>query len=318
MRIEYHRTLIADRARNRALFAALKAVIRKGETVVADIGAGTGVIGLMAARLGAKEVYLYEMAEVAGVAAEILKKNRVHNCHLMPCSSLDMVEPPRVDVVISETLGNYAFEENMIQTLNDARARHLKPGGTIIPARVRQFVAPVVSARFDQQLRVWSDVGVDLGVALDLSFAEAMSLNNIYVRTVKPVDLLDGGRHAAAWDAVDFISGRRNRANRSGEAVWTLDGDVAVHGFAVWWEADLSSGVVLSTAPDAPPTHWEQLYFPLMTPIACQRSDKLSVSLRSRSSDTEGTHLAWKATLLDAGGKVREGQALDLDKGYLP
>ena len=63
MRIEYHRTLIADRVRNRALMEALKKIIRKGETVVADIGAGTGLIGLMAARLGAKEVHLYEMGE---------------------------------------------------------------------------------------------------------------------------------------------------------------------------------------------------------------------------------------------------------------
>ena len=125
MRIEYHRTLIADRVRNRALMEALKKIIRKGETVVADIGAGTGLIGLMAARLGAKEVHLYEMAEVVAVADEVLKRNRVRNCHLMPCSSLDMVDPPRVDVVISETLGNYAFEEGMIDTLADARARLL-------------------------------------------------------------------------------------------------------------------------------------------------------------------------------------------------
>ena len=50
MRIEYHRTLIADRVRNDAFKAALSRVIRKGETVVADIGAGTGLLGLMAAR----------------------------------------------------------------------------------------------------------------------------------------------------------------------------------------------------------------------------------------------------------------------------
>ena len=48
MRIEYHRTLIADKARNEALFAALERVIVKGKTVVADIGAGSGLLGLMA------------------------------------------------------------------------------------------------------------------------------------------------------------------------------------------------------------------------------------------------------------------------------
>ncbi len=318
MRIEYHRTLIADRVRNRALFEALKHVVSKGETVVADIGAGTGLIGLMAARLGAREVYLYEMAEVAGVAGEVIKKNRARNCHLMPCNSLDMVDPPRVDVVISETLGNYAFEENMIQTLADARARHLKRGGTIIPARVRQFVAPVVSDRFDNELHAWSHVGDDLGIALDLSFAENMSLNNIYVRSIRPADLLDSGDSAIAWDDVDFVGSQANSANRKGEAAWRLASDAKVHGLAVWWEAELVPGVMLSTAPGAQQTHWEQLYFPLMSPVACKRGETLKATLNSRSSEAEGTHLSWKVSRVDQRGKVLERQALDLDKGYLP
>lgn len=318
MRIEYHRTLIADRVRNRALLAALHAVIKKGETVVADIGAGTGLIGLMAARLGAKDVYLYEMAEVAGVAAEILKKNRVRNCHLMPCSSLDMVDPPRVDVVISETLGNYAFEENMIETLNDARERHLKSGGTMIPARVRQFVAPVISRRFDDELAAWGEVGSDLDIPMDLAFAEGMSRNNVYVRKLLPDDLLDAGASAVAWDVVDFASARHNASNRKGEGAWPLTTEHTVFGFGVWWVADLVEGVTLSTAPDAPGTHWEQLYFPLLTPVSCKPGDTLKVALRSRSSEAEGTHLAWKATRLDRGGRVSERQSLDLDKGYLP
>ena len=123
MRIEYHRTLIADHVRNQAFHDALSRVIKTGETVVADIGAGTGLIGLMAAKLGAREVILYEAAEVAGVAAATIKANRARACHLMPCHSTEMEDPPRVDVVVSETLGNYAFEENIIDTLADARKR---------------------------------------------------------------------------------------------------------------------------------------------------------------------------------------------------
>lgn len=318
MRIEYHRTLIADQVRNRALFAALKQVVRKGETVVADIGAGTGLIGLMAARLGARDVYLYEVAEVAGVAAQIIKQNKVRNCHLMPCHSTEMVDPPRVDVAISETLGNYAFEENMIQTLNDARARHLKRDGTIIPARVRQFVAPVVSDRFEKELCAWGNVGVDLGIALDLSFAQAMSRNNVYVRTLRPGDLLANGDSAVVWDEADFTADQPNSPNRKGEAVWSFGSDVMVHGFAVWWEAELVPGVTLSTAPDVPQTHWEQLYFPLLSPLQCQRGETLKAMLSSRSSEEEGTHLAWKVSRLDKQGKALERQSLDLDKGYLP
>lgn len=317
MRIEYHRTLIADHVRNRALLAALKQVVNKGQTTVADIGAGTGLLGLMAARLGAKDVYLYEMAEVAGVADEVLKKNRVKNCHLMPFSSRDMVDPPRVDVVISETLGNYAFEENMIETLNDARARHLKSGGTLIPHRVSQFVAPVVTPRFDDELRAWSSVGDDLELDLDLSFPGVMSLNNIYVRNIQRKDLLDEGKSASCWDKVDF-NAAMNKSNRKGETNWQIALDATVYGLAVWWEAELVPGVMLSTAPDAPLTHWEQLYFPLLEPLSCKAGERLHVSLRSRSSEEEGTHLAWKASHHDASGKLVSRQSLDLDKGYLP
>lgn len=316
MRIEYHRTLIADRPRNRAFKEALARVVEKGRSTVADIGAGTGLIGLVASRLGAREVYLYEVAEVGAVAAEILKRNRARNCHIMPFHSVEAVDPPRVDVVVSETLGNYAFEENIIATMNDARRRHLKPGGTMIPSRVRQFVAPVVARRFHDELLAWDGVGADLGLAIDYDIARTMSLNNIYVRRIVPLDLHAGGASAQCWDTAELT--RECSSERKGEAQWTFGAPDMVYGFAVWWQADLVDGVALSTAPDAEPTHWEQLYFPLLAPIAVGAGEGVGVTLRSRSSEEGGTHLAWKAAHLDAKGKAITRQALDLDKGYLP
>ncbi len=306
MRIEYHRTLIADRVRNAAFEKALRSVIRKGETSVADIGAGTGLLALMAARLGAREVFLYEAAEVAGVAAKILKANGVRNCHLIPCHSTEMVDPPRVDVVVSETLGNYAFEEHMIETLADAKKRFLKPGGVIIPRRLEQLVAPVVSDRIQREFDAWGATGFDLSVARE------MSLNNIYVRTLKPAELLG----AQVWDKIEL--GSDARSTRKGEASWKLGEAATIYGFAVWWKAELVPGVDLSTAPDAPRTHWEQLYFPLLEPIAAKKGEAVGVSLRSRTSLDAGTHVAWIATHRDTKGRETARQSLNLDKGFLP
>ena len=312
MRIEYHRTLSADRVRNNAFARTLKAVIRKGETTVADIGAGTGILALMAARLGAREVFLYEAAEVASVAAKVLKANRARNCHLMPFHSTEMVDPPRVDVVVSETLGNYPLEENTIETLNDARRRFLKSDGVIIPARLEQFVSPVVSDRIHRELCAWENIGFDL----DLSPAMQMSLNNIYVRTLAVKELLDNGRRTKMWDAIDFT--KQNRSARKGEAVWRLSRTTTIFGFATWWAVELVPGITLSTAPDAPRTHWEQLYFPLLTPLKARAGETVMISLRSQTSMEEGTHLAWTATRLNAKGQRLERQALNLDKGFLP
>lgn len=312
MRIEYHRTLIADKVRNEAFFAALESAIVPGKTVVADIGAGTGLLGLMAAKLGAKDVYLFETAEVAGVAQKVLAQNKARNCHLIPCHSTEFQDRLSVDLIVSETLGNYALEENIIETLNDARARFLKPGGVVMPNRIVQFAAPVTAGRFDDELAAWQRVGH----GLKLEAAEALSRNNVYVRAVKPGDLLDGGRSAVQWDDVDLT--RKESSTRKGLARWRIASPQTIFGFAVWWGADLGFGQLLSTAPAAPRTHWEQLYFPLLRPIAFRAGDSAEFVIRSQSSERAGTHLSWSAVHKDRKGGVVTRQSLDLDKGYLP
>ena len=99
--------------------------------------------------------------------------------------------------------------------------------------------------------------------------------------------------------------------------MWHLTSKTSIYGFAYWWEADLGDGIKLSTAPDAPATHWEQLYFPLDRPIAAGKGDSILLSLRSRSSEETGTHLAWTAVHADVHGKTLARQAMDLDKGWI-
>jgi protein arginine N-methyltransferase 1 len=279
-------------------------------TTVADIGAGTGLLALMAADLGAREVFLYEAAEVAGVAAKVLKANRARNCHLMPCHSTEMQDPPRVDLVVSETLGNYPFEEHINETRNDARKRFLKPKGTIIPRALTQLVAPVITDRNHRELNAWDACGFDLSVP------KAMSLNNIYVRTLGTKDLLGGAESAKAWDTIDFSAA--NRSSRKGDARWRLNGATTIYGFVTWWRAELAPGIALSTAPGAPRTHWEQLYFPLLEPIAAKAGETVAIELRSRTSFDAGTHVAWTATQRDGKGREVARQMLNLDKGFLP
>jgi protein arginine N-methyltransferase 1 len=312
MRIEYHRTLIADHVRNEAFFRALKAIIEPGRSIVADIGAGTGLLGLMASKLGAKEVFLFESAEVAGVAAQVLKANKAKACHLIPCHSREFRDKLSVDIIVSETLGNYALEENIIATLADARRRFLKPHGRIVPSGITQFVAPVIGSRIDDELRAWQRVGY----GLDLSPAQVMTLNNAYVRLLQPSELLDGGQSAVAWDKIDLT--RETRSRRKGTAEWRLPRPQTIFGFAAWWTAELIPSVSLSTCPLSPRTHWEQLYFPLLKPIGANSGDIVSVELRSTSSEEGGTHLAWTALHRTRQGAIAARQALDLDKGYLP
>jgi type I protein arginine methyltransferase len=311
MRIEYHRTLLADRARNQAFYEALKRVIVPGQSAVADIGCGTGLLGFMAAKLGAKRVFLLEAGEIVSVARKLAKHNKLKNIEIVPAHSTDVTPPEKVDIVVSETLGNYALEENIIDTLADARARYLKPGGQILPRAITQHVAPVISSRFHDELTIWDKVGFDL----NFEPARTVGLNNIYVRKLEARDLLASGTTAVQWDAIDLTA--PTKTTRQGEARFSVKDAATVSGLAIWWRAELLTGIELSTDPRDLPTHWEQLFLPLLEPITVAPGETIVANLKSKSAYATGTDVKWTVSILARGGKMRTTQTMDLAKGYI-
>jgi protein arginine N-methyltransferase 1 len=309
MLIEFHRSMLADGVRNAALHAALQRVIVPGVTTVADIGTGTGLIALMASRLGAKTVHCYEHGDVIELAQQLAQRNRVRNLIFYHEHSTAILDPEPVDVVISETLGNFAYEEGIIETMADAR-RFLKPRGTLVPQRIEQCVAPVTSPRFQAELSVWDTVGY----GLDFGPAKRMSLNNLYVRTLEPGDLLGGPGSVATWDRVTL--GRRAARRRVGEAAWTLGDPATIHGFALWWRCELIPGIVLSTGPADPRTHWEQIYLPTLEPVHAARGDSVTLRIVSDGTD-EGVSVSWRIRHRLAGSRRTSSQALDMRRGFL-
>ena len=163
MSIEFHRRMLADRVRHEAFRAALRQVIRPGTSTVADIGAGTGVLAFFARELGAREVWLYDPGAALQLAEVVAARNGIDGLHFVPERSLDVADPERADVVVAEVLGNFAYEEDVLETLRDAQ-RFLAPGGTLIPASIVQWVAPVTTDRFERDLRSWREVGFGSGL----------------------------------------------------------------------------------------------------------------------------------------------------------
>ena len=243
MSIEFHRRMLADRVRHEAFRAALRQAIRPGASTVADIGAGTGVLAFFARELGAREVWLYDPGAALQLAEVVAARNGIDGLHFVPERSLDVADPERVDIVVAEVLGNFAYEEDVLETLRDAQ-RFLAPGGTLIPASIVQWVAPVTTDRFERDLRSWREVGF----GLDWSDAEHMTRNNMYVFTIEPNDLLAGlsRRRGTRSTSTAPITSRRR-----GNVSWQPPERAEIFGFALWWECTLAPGVVLSTSPHA-------------------------------------------------------------------
>jgi protein arginine N-methyltransferase 1 len=311
--IEFQRLILGDARRNELFAEALRRVIVPGTTTVADLGAGTGYLSFVARKLGAKHATLVEMSELIDLAQRLAKANGIDGCTFVHAHSVEIAEPPQVDVVVSETLGNLAFEENLLETLQDAR-RWLKRGGTLVPQRVRQFAAPLVARRFFDELDVFSRVGH----GLDFDLARTLATDNVYVRRFVAGDLLADGNASCCFDDVDLR--KRTASVRRGTAEWRIAKATELHGFALWWECELIAGapdLVLSTSPLAPPTHWEQVWLPPRAPIAAKAGDVLRLEVECDSRPQVKINLKWTATLLDRAGKVRAQEKHDMRKGYL-
>jgi protein arginine N-methyltransferase 1 len=307
--IEYQRTIMADRVRNDALARALKALVRKGDTVV-DVGAGTGFLAMLARRLGAGQCYLIEEDEgLARLAGETLKRNRMTGCTVIHAHSSDVTGLPKADLVVSETLGNYAYEESIIEGLGDAR-RFLKPKGRVMPAALAQHAVPVVTDKFYKEISSWDRVGMEL----DFTAAKSMSLNNMYVKEIRPADLLGGVKSSKVWDEVDFTRGD-NSSVRRGNGEWTAAEATTVYGLALWWTCTLAPGIELTTSPSAPATHWKQIFLPAAAPIDLARGDRVSATIRSDTRPRVKVNVAWELSRHAARGAAGAIQRLDMKKG---
>ncbi len=308
--IELQRKLMGDSLRNTAFAHALDAAIIRTESTVTDIGAGTGFLSALALQLGAKEVVMYEAGEIAALCEHFMKQNTLKNWKLIRRHSAEVKQPVQTDIVVSETLGNYAYEEHIVEILRDAK-RFLKPGGTIIPARVEQWISPVTTARLWDEINVWDRVGY----GLDFAEARRLTLNNMYVKSVLPGELFAGGHEARLWDTLRAEAPGASR--REGRAAWSVREPETVYGFCLHWDAILTADITLSTNPLGEATHWEQIFLPLLTPLKVNPGESLHVELRSDTRYEIGVRVQWTAERCDTTGAVLQSCAMDMKDGWL-
>ena len=309
MDIDFHRRMLADAPRNDAFHQALARVIRRGETRVLDLGTGTGLLAFFAAQLGAREVVAFERAEVIELAKKLARANDVKGIRFLYGDIRDYTGSLTVDVIVAEVLGNFAHEENIVESLNHAR-RYLAPDGIVIPGRVESWCAPLTSPRLSDELASFRR----LGNGLDFALAERMARENTYVKRINADELLDVP--AGRWDELVLTpASAANKSVRAGSVRFEIPRATAIHGFALWWEATLVDGIAISTSPLARPTHWDQVFLPVHDSLDCRAGDILMLSVESDSSGGHGAWVRWQVAHERAGQKLAD-QALDSRRGY--
>jgi SAM-dependent methyltransferase len=216
---------------------------------VLDLGSGTGVWAVAAARLGARRVVAVEReAALVPVIEALARENGVADRVEVVRADARRVRLPRVfDVVVSEMVGNDAVEEGLLPVFERARTLFLRPGGALVPEWVSLAAAPV---------RPPFALGLVPRLLASASFA---SLAAHVPRSLHPAQLaaLAPGRQLLR---IDLHRSRASAPLPLARARFHVSDGRSVGGIAVWVEMGLAPGVRLSTRRG---THW----LPTLLPV---------------------------------------------------
>jgi protein arginine N-methyltransferase 1 len=281
---EVHRMMLADRVRTEAYRDALEQLVEPG-SVVLDVGTGTGILSLFAARAGARRVYAVDSAEVLDAAERIAEASGYGDViEFIDGRAEELELPEPVDLIVSEWMGLFALTEVMFPSVIAAAARHLRPGGHLVPGAIRLYLTPVRAPRHyvEHGPGFWTEdlYGFDYSPMVNYEIAgfESVTIEGADCVPLAPAGLLvDVDCHEAA--AEDYWFDMR--------LVFEIEEEGPLHGFLGHFEAELAPGVTLSTAHDRPMTHWRQSWFPVRERDV-RRGDRLEVRFRARADETGG------------------------------
>lgn len=272
----YHQRMLADVRRLDAYERAIRALVKPGD-VVLDIGTGTGVLAMLAARRGARKVYAVESMSVVEVARDLVAANGLQHIVEVIHDDLTLMSPREpVDLIIGDFLGTFLVDDGMLPAVAVAGG-WLKKGGRCSPGRVTLWVAPV------------GDIGVPVVdvfrqpiYGLDLRAAMRHAVSHPTITATTPQALLGTAQrfhtHAPPNEPPDFEGALR----------YTLSRDGVLRGLVGWFEAELAPGVILTNAPGTD-THWGQALFPL-PPRPVRAGEVLDVHL---GLDVDRGELVW-------------------------
>lgn len=249
----WHFEMLNDEQRNLAFEKALANAITK-ETVVLDIGSGTGLLAMMAARAGAKETITCEMvAPLAALARETIERNGLADRII----SLDKKSTSLVvgyqmtckaNLLVTETVDCGLLGEGIVSSIAHARAHLLTEDAQIVPCTATVYGMVVESSRLRNLNSVQRAVGFDVSLINRFATARYFPVRLAafdYTPLTEPFEVFH----------FDFANGKIVPERKTITVRGLRDG---VGQCAIFWfDMQLDQTISISNEPGST-THWEQ------------------------------------------------------------
>src|SRR5215204_5394952 len=283
-----HVAMLNDRTRTSSFLAGIAETVNPGDVVV-DIGTGTGVLALAAARAGAKHVYAIEASAIGDIAEATFEANGMADrITLLRGWSTRIDLPERADVLVSEIIGNEPLGENVLEVTRDARKRLLKPGARMVRSKVRILGIPVtlpeaefarhkLTADALRDWRSWYGMDFDLLAAVDRGSAAVFFPRPQKARDWETIS------EPILLAEVDLSEVERLMIDRTVTVSAGTSG--ILNGLLVYFELDLGPTTRLSTHPDGVDEncHWRSMVW-VLDPLLLTAGERFTITYQYRAT----------------------------------
>lgn len=257
-----HEQMLKDTVRTGAYERAImeNPTLFHGKTVL-DVGCGTGVLSIFAAKAGAKKVVSVDDSDIVNQARKIIEKNGFDKVITLVKGKVEDVNLPlkenEVDIIISEWMGYALFFETMLPSVLSARDRFMAASGTMFPNACQIFL----EGGSDDRLDFWDDVhGIDMTamreiIELELTSEAQVSKFDASSVVTERIKLVDYDLNTCLDEELDFKAPFTLKLR---QGIDRKKIDVLVISFDIDFSKDCANVVSFSTGCQSAPTHWYQ------------------------------------------------------------
>ncbi|BBZ06981.1 hypothetical protein MDOR_11500 [Mycolicibacterium doricum] len=269
---KWHFAMLNDAERNRAFAEAINERVNNKHTVL-DIGAGTGLLSVLALASGARSVDAFEAdPDIARVARQVLSTHGAREVNLFAIHSTraSLRTTARKNFLLTETFDCAVIGEGILPTLRHARRELLQTAYDALPAEV-SLSGRLISA---PRLRALNEVSDAVGIKVD-------PMNRLQTVGHFPVRL-HTWPHEFVSDAellyrLDLHSEPDNTTGLN--ARFRADRSSYVDGVLAWFDMDLGAGAILTNSPGTD-SHWMQAFIPLPAPVYVDQGSEVDFKFR--------------------------------------
>lgn len=268
----WHFEMLNDVKRNEAFERALTNAITP-ETIVLDIGSGTGLLAMMAARAGAKETITCEMVpQLAQLTRDIVELNGLSDRVVTmgrKSTSLTIGDQmaQRANLLVTETVDCGLLGEGIVPSIAHAKAKLLTADAQIVPCAATVYAMVVESPRLRNLNTAHTAAGFDVSL-----------INRYATAQYFPVRLA-AFEHTPLTDPFavfqfDFATGTIVGERKTITVPATRDG--VGHCIIFWFNMQLDAENAISNEPGST-THWEQALQCLDREVAVSAGDTFTI-----------------------------------------